>query len=382
MFDNPSVFCADLRALVEGIAERITERALSPGVRDAGELRFARLRQDRDLLVHVGERLAGQPDWDEAWQALLRLDADDDTAAHLERVLSHSHLRASLRHTVSDPVITARLAATAVAVAVHARVPLRLSWAHPDTALHLPALGTLTLPAPGRVELTVHARGFAVRMPDGTDLTVSDEERPSPWRPLTSVDVGGPEPLLIDDADPWRARYDAAVTDPLDPPALAAFGERLRTAHRLLAERDPGRADDLNALHADVVTPLVAGAGVRLDTDRLGAPGVALDTEPIEIARELPRLGRRARLAALRETTDLNVPGTWAGRLLTEAVESLGDAAYHGPGTREAAPALERAGKALTELAGPPARDLTETGAALVTELSAELAARTGGRRV
>ncbi|MGX4693961.1 radical SAM/SPASM protein FxsBH, inactivated beta-hydroxylase extension form [Streptomyces sp. JNUCC 63] len=380
MFDNPSVFCADLRALVEGIAERITERALTPGVRDAGELRFARLRQDRDLLVHAGERLAGQPDWDEAWQALLRLDAADDTAAHLDRVLSHSHLRASLRHTASDPVITARLAATAVAVAVHARVPLRLSWAHPDPALHLPTLGTLTLPTPGRVEVTVHARGFAVRMSDGTGLTVSDDEHPSRWRPLTSVDVGGPEPLLIDDADPWRARYGAAVTDPLDPPALAAFGERLRTAHRLLAERDPGGPGDLNALRADVVTPLAAGAGVRLDTDRLGAPGVALDAEPAEIARELPRLGRRARLAALRETTDLNVPGTWAGRLLTEAVEALGDAAYHGPGTREAARALEQAGQALTELSGPPAGDLTETGAVLVAESRAEWAAWTGDR--
>lgn len=376
LFDNPSVFCSDLRALVEGIAERITERALSPSVRDIGELRFAQLRRDRELLVHTGERLAGQPDWDETWRGLLRLDADEDTAGHLDRVMSSSHLRASLRHAASDAALTARVAAAAVATAVHARVPLHLSWTQPDPVLHLPTLGTLSLPAPGRVEVTAHTRGFTVRMPDGTDLTVGDGEHPSPWRPLSSVDVEGPEPLLIDDADPWRARYGAAVADPLEPPALAVFGERLRTAHRILAEREPGRPDDPNALRADVVTPLAAGAGVRLDTEGFGALGVALDAEPADIAREVPRLGRRARLAALRRATDLNVPGTRAGHLLTEAVEALGDAAYHGPGTHEAAAELERAEKALTELSGAPARDLTETGAALVAELRAEWTAR------
>ncbi|GAA3502788.1 hypothetical protein GCM10019016_098970 [Streptomyces prasinosporus] len=382
MFDNPSVFCSDLRALVEGIAERITERALSPGVRDAGELRFAQLKRDRELLVHLGEGLAGQPGWDEVWRSLLRLDADENTAVHLDRVMSNSHLRASLRHAASDAVVTARVAAAVAATAVHARVPLHLSWVQHDTVLHLPTLGTLTLPVPGRVEVTAHTRGLTVRMPDGTGLTVDEGGGAPRWRPSAFVNVKGPEPLLVDDADPWRTRYDAAVADPLQPPALTAFGERLRTAHRILAEREPGWPDDPNALRPDAVTPLAAGAGVRLDADGFGALGVALDAEPAGIAAELPRLGRRARLAALRRATDLNVPGTRAGNLLTEAVEALGDAAHHGPGTRGAAPALERAGRALTELSGPPARDLTETGAALVAELRAEWAARTSDLRV
>lgn len=382
MFDNPSVFCSDLRALVEGIAERITERALCPGVRDADELRFAQLRRDRELLFHTGERLAGQPDWDEVWRALLRLDADEESATHLDRVMSSSHLRASLGHPAADGIVTARVAAAAVAAAVHARVPLRLSWPQPDPTLHLPTLGTLTLPAPGRVEVAVKGRDFTVRMPDGTDHTVDAQERAPRWRPSAFVDIGDARPLLVDDADPWRTRYDAAVADPLEPPALTAFGQRLRTAHRILAEREPGRHDDLNTLRADVVTPLAAGTGVRLDTDGLGALGVAIDAEPEDIAAELPRLGRRARLAGLRRATDLNVPGTRAGQLITEAVEALGDAARHRSGPHEAAPAPDRAAHALTELTGPAARDLTETGAALVAELRAEWAARTNGRHV
>lgn len=379
MFDNPSVFCADLRALVEGIAERITERALFPGVRDATELRFAQLGQDRELLVHTGERLAGRTDWDGAWQALLRLDADEGSAVALDRVMSNSHLRASLRHAPSDDALIARVAAAAVATAVHARVPLRLSWDQRDTTLHLPTLGTLSLTAPGHVDVTVHGRQFTVRTPGGTDLTV-DEERHAPrWRPSAFVDVKAPGPLLVDDADPWRTRFGAAVTEPLEPSALTAFGERLRTAHRILAEREPGRPGDRDALRADAVTPLAAGAGVRLDTDGYGALGVAVDAQPAHIAVALPLLGRRARLAGLRRVTDLNVPGTPAGHLITEAVEALDDTTRHASGTPGAAAAGERAERAFTELSGPAARDLTGTGAALVAELRAEWAARRDG---
>ncbi len=382
MFDNPSVFCSDLRALVEGIAERITERALFPGVRDASELRFAQLGQDRELLVHTGERLAGRKDWDDAWQALLRLDADEAAAVALDRVMSNSHLRASLRHAPSDGALIARVASAAVATAVHARVPLRLSWDQRETTLHLPTLGTLALTAPGHVDITVHGRRFTVRTPDGTDLTVDEEAHTPRWRPSAFLDVKAPGPLLVDDADPWRTRYEAAVTEPLEPPALTAFGERLRTAHRILAERDPQWPGRLDALRPDAVTPLAAGAGVRLDTDAFGALGVAVDAEPGDIADELPLLGRRARLAGLRRATDLNVPGTRAGYLITEAVEALGDTTRRAAGPHRAAAARERAERALTELSGPPARDLTETGAALVAELRAEWAERRDVRGV
>ena len=63
-----------------------------------------------------------------------------------------------------------------------------------------------------------------------------------------------------------------------------------------------------------------------------------------------PRLGRRARLAALRATTDLHVPGNQAGRLLTEAVDALGDVAYWGRETSEGLQSLARAGRALAAL--------------------------------
>ncbi|MEU0024486.1 radical SAM/SPASM protein FxsB, inactivated metallohydrolase extension form [Streptomyces sp. NPDC006335] len=370
-FDNPSVFCADLRALVDGIAERITDRSLSPAVLDPEALRFARQELDRTLLAYANERLAGHPDWDAAWLALLRLDGDRTTAEHLNRVLSHPYLRAALRHAEAAHVTAARFARVAVAAAVHAHAPLELAWEQPDRELHLPTLGTLTLPAPGRVEAVVSARGLDVRTADGTRLTV-DSQPTDLWRPLSVLKVAATEPLLIDDADPRRAVYPAPVTDPLDADELTAFRERLGAAYELWAERVPGVDDDLNALRVDAVTPLVAGAGVRLAVDGLGGLGLAVDFEPVSFVRELPRLGRRARLAALRATTDLHVPGNHAGRLLTEAVEGLGDVAYWGHETPEGRHSLARAGRALTALSELPDHDLTESGEVLAAELRAE----------
>ncbi|MFI6931717.1 radical SAM/SPASM protein FxsBH, inactivated beta-hydroxylase extension form [Streptomyces sp. NPDC050287] len=374
-FDNPSVFCADLRALVEGIAERITERALSPAVLGPGPLRSAQETLDFDLLIYANARLAGHPDWDAVWQAAVRLDADEDTARHLNRVLAHPYVRVSLRQADPADTMAARFASAAVAAAVHAGAPLRLVWHQSDRHLHLPTLGTLTLPAPGRVEATVTGRGVLdVRTAEGTRSVTGDQPTDA-WRPLTSVWVGDAEQLLIDDADPLRALFASAVTAPLSPHALAAFREQLLLACKLRAEQGSEGAGDPNALRVGAVTPLVAGSGVQLDTEGLGGLGVAVDFEPAALVRELPRLGRRARLAALRATTDLHVPGNRAGRLFTEAVDGLGDAAYWGPGTPQGSRSLARSGQALAALTGLPDRDLTESGQVLAAELRDEWAA-------
>lgn len=375
-FDNPSVFCADLRALVEGIAERITERPLSPAVLGPRALRSARREQDLDLLNYANARLAGHPDWDAVWLALTRLDADEDTSRHLVRVLSHPYLRVSLRQAGPAGPTAARFAAAAVATAVHAGAPLRLAWHQPDTDLHLPTLGTLSLPAPGRVEATVGGQGLDVRTGDREVIEVRDQPS-GVWRPLTTVWVGDAEQLLIDDADPLRAVFPAPVTDPLSPEDLGVFREQLLIACKLRAEAGPEADDDPNALRLGAVTPLTAGSGVRLDTDGLGGLGLAVDFEPAALVRELPRLGRRARLAALRATTDLHVPGNRAGRLFAEAVDGLGDVAYWGRGTARGAQALAGTGRALDGLAGLADRDLTESGEVLAGELRREYAALT-----
>lgn len=181
----------------------------------------------------------------------------------------------------------------------------------------------------------------------------------SRWRPLETVRPPGRPPLLIDDADPYRDCFPAPLAA---GPTPASFAERLLRAYELLDARLPRWSEDRNAFHVTTVTPLAPGSGLRLGGHGPGALGVAVDFTPEEFVRELPRLGRRTRFTSLRETSDLNVLGNRAGRLLDEAFEQLGNSRH------------EDAVRALVELTALPERELTETGAVLAAQLWTEWA--------
>jgi uncharacterized protein len=355
-FDNPSVFCADLRALVEGISARVTDHTLAPAVCGTGELRFAQVALNRGLLVKAHEGLAGDGDVDPAWRLLRRLDADPSGRAHLNAVLAHPYVHSSLRSSLRAAGDLPRFLATAAAAAVRAGTAAALSWRQPVRRLHLPTLGTLALTRPGRVTVEVRPDGCRVTDDTGHSWTLS-EDTPR-WRPLVTVSPESGPPLLVDDADPYRDRFGADVCPPLEPLELSLFRKRLRRTFELLDQEHGLRHAEHFAGVVTTVTPLVPGAHPRTGTGHgLGALGVAVDFEPGDLVRALPGIARRARLTALRQTTDLHPPGNRAGALLDEAVDRLGDAAH---------PAAVRA---LTELTLLPERELTPTGAVLAAQL-------------
>ncbi|MDX3840583.1 radical SAM/SPASM protein FxsBH, inactivated beta-hydroxylase extension form [Streptomyces europaeiscabiei] len=367
-FDNPSVHCADLRSFIEGVAERITDRALAPAVTAADELGLAQLELDHSLLTDLSPHLVGSPGWEEVWQLLVRLASDTTTAPHLDRVLTHPYLRPLLRSR-QGPVDLPHLMAAAVAAAVRAQAETTLAWDHSGLFVHLPTLGTVRLSRPGHVEFRVSADGFRVHhMPSGQDEGSAVEDA-TEWRPLESLSLTSGPPLLLDDADPYRDCYPSPVTPPLGSSDVNAFRERLRTAYTLLDARTPDWRQDINAPVTTTITPLGAGAGLRLGAGGMRALGVAVDFDPEEFVRELPRLGRRARLTALRQVADLNVPGNRAGQLLDLVSDSLGRAV---PFSSRATEAWRRAGHALGELAALPDSELTESGIYLADELRTE----------
>jgi uncharacterized protein len=181
---------------------------------------------------------------------------------------------------------------------------------------------------------------------------------------------------LIDDADPFRDCFPAHAAAPLDADGLARFHQRLTRAYALLDQELPRWRGEQNALVPLAVTPLAEGAGLQLGAYAPGALGAAVDVEPEEFLLRLPLLGRRARLASLRDTADLTVAGSHAGRLLDEASEYLGAAALQDRCASADAEArtiaLKRARRTLEELAALPARELTATGSALLGQLGAE----------
>ncbi|MBZ3900551.1 radical SAM/SPASM protein FxsBH, inactivated beta-hydroxylase extension form [Streptomyces griseiscabiei] len=365
-FDNPSVFCADLRGLVEGIAERITDRTLHPAVKDAEELRLSQLELDRTLLARVNAALTDRPEWQAAWRALVALDSEPSGAAHLNTVLAHPYLRPLLRRSLDTPDLP-HLMAAVTAATVLARTDATLTWRQPGRDLHLPTLGTLRLSAPGHVECAVTENGLRVTGTgdDGSELGVG-------WRPLETTELTDGPTLLLDDADPYRDCFGAPATAPLSPDDLTLFGKRLRAAHEALDAREPGWRKGADALVVTTVTPLAPGSGLRLGAHAFGALGAAVDFEPEDLVRALPLLGRRSRLASLRQITDLHVPGSDVGRLLDEASECVGGVAAMDGGSDAQ---RRRARAALDALDSAPAEQLTETGAHLVNELRAELAA-------
>ncbi|MBA2805944.1 FxsB family radical SAM/SPASM domain protein [Streptomyces sp. KM273126] len=370
-FDNPSVFCADLRAFIESVAGRLDRRALAAVARP-DELRLEQLELNRLLLIGRREELAGRTNAVQAWELLTRLEADEGAGHCFDAVLSHPYLRDWLSGSRHTPADAARFMALVAAVAVHARSPAALSWDHPDRTLHLPALGTLTLPEPGRIDVTVSADGFRLR-------SGPPDAEPGVWRPLDVVDLGDGSAVVVDDADPCRgAYYRAEVAPPLGDDDLDVFGKRLRTAYGLLDERLPHGRTDLQGhtgLHArgiTTVTPLVAGSPLEFAARGHGGLGVAVDFEPEEFARELPRAARRAGLAALREVTVLHRAGGSAERLLDEASEHVGLAASLPEESEARVRARDRAARALVELTLLPDGELTGSGSALVGRLWTE----------
>ncbi|MFC8512124.1 radical SAM/SPASM protein FxsBH, inactivated beta-hydroxylase extension form [Streptomyces sp. NPDC057257] len=355
-FDNPSVFCADLRALIEGIGERVTERGLAAAVLGPEQLRFAQVELSRLLLARVHADLLDTPGVEQAWNVLVRLDNDPAGQTHLNTLLAHPYLLTSLLGSVRGPADVPRFFAVAAAAAIRAGAEVSLAWEQHEQQLHLPTLGTLSLPKPGWVEVEVGAEGF--RVSDGMGRVSVPAAGPTEWRPLATVAVENGPALLIDDADPCRQCFPEDTTPPLEPVDLALFRKRLLRATELLDERFPAWREGAYADTVTTVTPLVPGAGVQHGLDHgLGALGVAVDVEPEELVLALPGIARRARLTALRQTADLNTPGSPAGRLLDRISELLG-AGDH-----------EAAARALTALTLRPEHELTATGAVLAAQM-------------
>ncbi|MEU1126377.1 FxsB family cyclophane-forming radical SAM/SPASM peptide maturase, partial [Streptomyces sp. NPDC005899] len=130
-FDNPSVYCADLEALVKGVEERTAVRAGSPAVAGAAELLRAEQSLNLTLLAALHAELGGRglTRWDESWALVAETERTPEGAGALDEVLAHPYARSWLldaSHAVrgGDPRAVdraaRRLAATVVAASLRA----------------------------------------------------------------------------------------------------------------------------------------------------------------------------------------------------------------------------------------------------------------------
>ncbi|MFI7606024.1 FxsB family cyclophane-forming radical SAM/SPASM peptide maturase [Micromonospora sp. NPDC049366] len=320
-FDNPSVYCADLKELITSINhESSTAAARTGGGPDPGgpggdllldglpaddllddlgtghgsaaglrRLAATQVAYVRGLLVQIADRVAGTPTA-AAWDLMVRLD--EEAADAVSATFAHPYVRRWARHCLAppagEPPDWAHLGALAAAAAMRAgadadiEVPLR------SGLLHLPGLGALALDEPGArgARLSIAGGGLTARTGRSTVTVPAASTGPPPtaWLPVRRVDLGGWD-VLVEDLDPYRDCYQWPVTGRLDPAQLAFWQRSLAAAWARIQRLAPGQVPGLRVgLRAVAPLRLPPAGGLRsaASRDAFGALGtVPADPDPL-----------------------------------------------------------------------------------------------------
>jgi uncharacterized protein len=284
-YHNPSVYCADLKELIVTMNERPSARyevsgsdavaiplelldQLATGYGDeaaVGYLVDSQLSITRALVVAVAEASARSGPAVDGWQLLSQLD---DTAPEAVRsVLMHPYVRVWAvqcleRAEAADPFHLCGFAAVA---ALRAGVEAELYVPVRDGRIHLPTLGTVTLPAPvdrhARISL---ARGrFTVRFGPGVVTVVLDDPEPvEGWSPAWQVTADGLT-ILVEDADPYRDCHDWQAGGQLTAGAVSNWAGWIAAAWQTIRTEVPGQVPGMRT-GLRVVTPLRADLAGQL----------------------------------------------------------------------------------------------------------------------
>ncbi|MFC9297307.1 radical SAM/SPASM protein FxsB, inactivated metallohydrolase extension form [Streptomyces sp. NPDC057011] len=383
-FDNPSVYCADLKELVEGVERRAGRAAVAPEAGGPAALAASQQELTRVLLVRLHEDLAGAggPDWQRSWELITAVEAEAPDA--LDAVLDHPYTRTWLLGALDalrqgrapDEPAATRLSALAAAAVVRGRSELPARVVLRGGEVYLPTLGLLRT---GGTQARIRAadEGFSVRQ-DGSERRFAPSRAEPGWQPVRAWRGAGADgaPVALDDLDPYRDCYARPPLPGLDRSAAGAWRRHLDAARDLLHRTAPVLARETVA-GLGTLTPLTGPGGAgRCGPGALGVPyagGVR------ETALALLTGRRRARLRELTEVADLYVlDGEWlhaspwrerpvpVSELLADVYVQVAVEAYRraeggeGGGGGDVERALDR-------LSG--AAELTATGKAVVEEL-------------
>ncbi|MFD7443180.1 radical SAM/SPASM protein FxsBH, inactivated beta-hydroxylase extension form [Streptomyces sp. NPDC059909] len=390
-FDNTSVYCTDLEALVRGIELRTTAASVSPAVTDDAALGTEQHELTWLLLAGLNSELAGRggEDWDRAWELTGAVERSE--GGGLDEVMAHPYTRSWLLDALdalqedrpgATAAPAARLSASVAAAVVRGGPDLPVHVPYEGGVLQLPTLGELRFADAGErgtAEVRPVEKGLLVRA-GGVERRIDRLDEPAAdWSPVRRLGRDGAPDLAIDDLDPYRDCFGVPVLPRLDLAAAADWAGRLAAAWSVLRERTPEQAV-IAAGSLSTLTPLASspGDGPSVGRHGLGALGLPLHADARELALALLRGHRRARLGALLDVTDLYAgDGWWSHRapwqeapvrvseLLAGAYERAGLAAFE-PGS------AEQALQAVETLEDAP--ELTVDGKRLLARLEEEAA--------
>ncbi|MBM2621092.1 FxsB family radical SAM/SPASM domain protein [Actinoplanes sp. LDG1-06] len=325
-FDNPSVYCADLRALIDRSNEETTMHAttqseasgavptdlvarIASGFGDERTIGWL-VEQQRSITRALLYATIDQHGATPAWRTLTDLEADHPDS--IRAVLAHPYVRSwavdQLRPG-SGPATLSYLGSLAAAAAVRAGTPVEVDVEIADGVVTLPTVGTLHGPpgVNGPARLTAEQGKLWVAGPEGTitaDLAHPAADaawQPARWVPLDDWGV------RLEDGDPARDCHRWTPAGRLDAAAERAWRSALTEAWRWIRAEVPGYAPALRT-GLQVVVPLrpdPSGAQ-RASTarDAFGSLAAAL-TGPEDLAVLLVHEFQHAKLGALLDLCDL-----------------------------------------------------------------------------
>ncbi len=398
-FDNPSVYCTDLRELVDGVEGRTAPRETAPQLSDPAELARSQEELTRILLARLHADLARDPGWARAWELLAAVERAGEAGTDaLDAVLDHPFTRTwvlaaldAAREGGSDaPEAARRLTALAAAAVLRGGLDLPAEVAYRDGEVYLPTLGLLRLGEPGtegRAALHVTDEGYVVR--DGrAEHRFGPTAGDARWQPVRTWSPGpDAAPVALEDLDPYRNCFARPPRLRLGAGEAEEWRGRLDRAWALLHEVVPDFARAAST-GLTTLTPLAGGprSGGWGEAGRHGpgALGVPYAAGVRETALALLTGRRRTQLRALTEVADLYaLDGEWehrspwrerpvpVSRLLADVHERVAVEAYRRATATPEPGGSDRIHRALDRLS--EAAELTVTGKSLVAALRYEL---------
>jgi uncharacterized protein len=336
-FDNPSVYCDDLKKLIPAVIVRAPGAAMLPGSRygaqdspdkhllpDGGfdllsagpgdKLTMAALAESswsitRALVAAVGSR-ADDGDGElgraaaEGWRLLAELDEEHPQA--VREVLTYPFVRMWAARCLDPPrdadtgLDRAHLAGLAAAAALRAGVEAELLLPVRDGLLHLPGAGALAARvAAGRTSaMRISPAGLALR--DG----LGDWQQ---VRRFTAADMS----FTVDDIDPFRDCRAWVPSVRLSTGDWQAWQQALTSASRQLTAEIPAYASVIAAGLRSVVPMLPAAAGRSQSgtaKHAFGAVALALPDSIDMLSELLVHEMQHVKLTALCDLMDLFDP--------------------------------------------------------------------------
>lgn len=299
-FNNPSVYCADLLALITALRGRSVPRA-----NDAGEteemtgpdpaaltaevdaestirlLFQLELGLNRSLVHSLVDEASPLPSATRgAWEILTELD--EAAPRVIERTLGHPFVRVWASRELSAERAALDLSwlnAMALSTAANAeRHVENLALTPYDGQIHIPGLGTLHVPgteravaaaAPGSLHITADATSYEIKLFSDRPAT------PEAWHPIRSLTAAGIT-VDVEDAHPYRDCYEFSVAPALSDEDHASLQRTFADAISFLDESLPHYASGLRAGLRCVVLLEQDGQGrSRSATTRLAFGSVA-----------------------------------------------------------------------------------------------------------